>query len=172
MQHWQALGYTPPDQLVEIASVAEQAGFEGLLLSDHVFVPEDRQSNYPYSETGDPDFPSDAPFPDAFMTMAVLAQHTTRLRFATNVYILPLRHPIEIAKDLSTAAIFSKNRTVLGIGAGWYEDEYDAIGVPFEDPAKRIRELRETYEDLQEIVDLASDLSAAELRDALESYER
>jgi probable F420-dependent oxidoreductase len=148
VQHWQALGYTPPDQLVEIATVAEEAGFEGLLLSDHVFVPEDRQSNYPYSETGDPDFPSDAPFPDAFMTMAVLAQHTTRLRFATNVYILPLRHPVEVAKFIGSAAVYSGNRAVLGVGAGWMKDEFDVLGRVFEKRGARMDEQIEVIRKL------------------------
>ncbi len=140
MQHWQALGYVHPDEMFEIAPVAEEAGFEGLLLSDHVFVPEDRQSDYPYSESGDPDFPSAPSFPDAFMVMAVLAQHTTRLRFATNVYILPLRHPVEIAKSIGSAAVFSKNRVVLGVGAGWMKDEFDVLGRAFEKRGARMDE--------------------------------
>lgn len=132
IQHWQALGYTHPDDLVEIARVAEEVGFTGLLLSDHVFVPMERHSKYPYSPTGDPDFQGESPFPDPFLTMAVLAQHTTRLRFATNVYILPLRHPVEVAKLLGTAAVYSKNRVVLGVGAGWMKDEFDVLGRVFE----------------------------------------
>jgi probable F420-dependent oxidoreductase len=132
IQHWQALGYTHPDDLVEIAKLAESVGFTGLLLSDHVFVPMERHSKYPYSPTGEPDFQGTSPFPDPFLTMAVLAQHTTRLRFATNVYILPLRHPIEVAKFLGTAAVYSKNRVVLGVGAGWMKDEFDVLGRVFE----------------------------------------
>lgn len=140
MQHWQALGYAHPDQTIEIARVAEEAGFAGLLLSDHVFVPIDRKSKYPYSASGDPDFPSGASFPDAFMTIAVLAQHTTRLRFATNVYILPLRHPVEVAKFLGSAAVYSKNRAILGVGAGWMKDEFDVLGRVFERRGERIDE--------------------------------
>ena len=132
MKYWQALGYAPPDEMIEIAKVAEEAGFEGLLLSDHIFVPEDRKAPYPYSEDGEPDFPSSAAFPECFVTMGVLAQHTTRLRFATNVYILPLRHPIEVAKALGTAAVFSNNRAILGVGAGWMKDEFDVLGRVFE----------------------------------------
>lgn len=148
MQHWQALGYAPPDELVEIAQSAEAAGFEGLLLSDHVFVPVDRKSKYPYSETGDPDFPTSAPFPDAFQVMSVLAQHTTRLRFATNVYVLPLRHPVEIAKFLGTAAVFSNNRVVLGVGAGWMKDEFDVLGRVFEKRGERMDEQIEVIRKL------------------------
>ena len=148
MQHWQALGYAPPDQMVEIARVAEEAGFEGLLLSDHIFVPVDRKSDYPYSDSGEPDFPSSAAFPDSFQVMAVLAQHTTRLRFATNVYVMPLRHPVEIAKFVGTAAVFSNNRAVLGVGAGWMKDEYDVLGRGFEGRGARMDEQIEVIRKL------------------------
>jgi len=148
VQHWQALGYAHPDQTVEIARAAEQAGFAGLLLSDHVFAPALRHSKYPYSESGNPDFPSGASFPDAFMTMAVLAQHTTRLRFATNVYILPLRHPVEVAKFLGSAAVYSKNRAILGVGAGWMKDEFDVLGRVFERRGDRIDEQVEVIRKL------------------------
>lgn len=148
MQHWQALGYAPPEELFEIAPVAEAAGFEGLLLSDHVFVPEERHSKYPYSESGDPDFPSSAPFPEVFVTMGVLAQHTRRLRFATNVYILPLRHPVEVAKALGTAAVYSGNRAILGVGAGWMKDEFDVLGRTFERRGARIDEQVEVIRKL------------------------
>ena len=140
LQHWQALGYAPPDEMLEIAPAAEEAGFAGLLLSDHVFVPEERRSKYPYSEDGEPDFPSSAPFPESFVLMGVLAQRTTRLRFATNVYILPLRHPVEVAKALGTAAVFSQNRAILGVGAGWMRDEFDVLGRGFEKRGARIDE--------------------------------
>ncbi|MEZ4331784.1 MAG: TIGR03619 family F420-dependent LLM class oxidoreductase [Myxococcota bacterium] len=148
IQHWQALGYTKPDELIEIARVAEESGFEGLLLSDHVFVPVERRSKYPYSASGDPDFTSDSAFPEAFITMAVLAQHTQRLRFATNVYILPLRHPVEVAKLLGTAAVYSNDRVVLGVGAGWMKDEFDVLGRVFERRGERIDEQVEVLRKL------------------------
>jgi probable F420-dependent oxidoreductase len=148
VQHWQALGYSLPDEIFEIARVAEEAGFEGLLLSDHVFVPVDRKGKYPYSESGDPDFPSSAAFPDAFQVMSVLAQHTTRLRFATNVYVMPLRHPVEIAKFVGTAAVFSNNRAVLGIGAGWMQDEFEVLGRVFEKRGARMDEQIEVIRKL------------------------
>lgn len=148
MKHWQALGYAPPDEMLEIAPVAEEVGFEGLLLSDHVFVPEERQSKYPYSADGEPDFPDAAPFPESFVLAGVLAQRTTRLRFATNVYILPLRHPVEVAKALGTAAVFSNDRVVLGVGAGWMKDEFDVLGRVFEKRGARIDEQVEVIRKL------------------------
>jgi len=148
VKYWQALGYTQPDELIEVAPVAEEVGFEGLLLSDHVFVPQTLQSKYPYSADGRPDFDGSAPFPDAFQTISVLAQHTKRLRFATNVYILPLRHPIEVAKFVGTAAVYSGNRAILGIGAGWMRDEFDVLGRTFEKRGERIDEAIEVIRKL------------------------
>jgi alkanesulfonate monooxygenase SsuD/methylene tetrahydromethanopterin reductase-like flavin-dependent oxidoreductase (luciferase family) len=65
---------------------------------------------------------------------------TTRLRFLTNVFVLPLRHPIEIAKGVATAAVFSKNRLVLGLGAGWLREEFENLGVPFAGRGRRMDE--------------------------------
>ncbi len=140
MQFWQALAFTHPDDLLELAPVCEEAGFEGIMLADHLFSPEHYVSRYPYDDSGEAPFDGNTPFPESFATISALSQVTTTLRFLTNVYILPLRHPIEIAKDLSTAAIFSKNRTILGFGAGWLREEFEILGVPFEGRGKRMDE--------------------------------
>lgn len=129
-----------PDDMLELAPVAEEAGFEGIMLADHILVPERFDSRYPYSESGDAPFDGKTPFPEVFATIAALSQITTRLRFLTNVYVLPLRHPITIAKDVSTAAIFSKNRTVLGFGAGWLREEFESLEIPFAERGKRMDE--------------------------------
>lgn len=140
MQFWQALAFTHPDDLLELAPVCEEAGFEGIMLADHLFAPEHYESRYPYDDSGEAPFDGSTPFPESFATISALSQVTQTLRFLVNVYILPLRHPIEIAKDLSTAAIFSKNRTVLGIGAGWLREEFEIMGVPFERRGQRMDE--------------------------------
>jgi probable F420-dependent oxidoreductase len=140
MQFWQALAFTHPDDLLELAPVVEEAGFEGIMLADHIFSPERYTSRYPYDASGEAPFDGSTPFPESFATISALSMITTTLRFLTNVYILPLRHPIEIAKDLSTAAVFSKNRTVLGFGAGWLREEFEILGVPFERRGQRMDE--------------------------------
>ena len=129
-----------PDDMLELAPVAEEAGFEGIMLADHILVPAHFSSRYPYSESGEAPFDGTTPFPEVFATIAALSQITTRLRFLTNVYVLPLRHPITIAKDVSTAAIFSKNRTVLGFGAGWLREEFESLEIPFAERGKRMDE--------------------------------
>ncbi|HEB90981.1 MAG TPA: TIGR03619 family F420-dependent LLM class oxidoreductase [Deltaproteobacteria bacterium] len=140
MQFWQSLPFTHPDDMLELVPTIEEAGFEGILLADHVFAPERFTSRYPYDDSGEAPFDGTTPFPEAFATISALSQVTTRLRFLTNVYILPLRHPIEIAKGVSTAAVFSKNRTILGFGAGWLREEYEILDVPFERRGKRMDE--------------------------------
>lgn len=140
MQFWQALAFLHPDELMELAPVCEAAGFEGIMLADHLFAPEQYTSRYPYDESGEPPFDHQTPFPEVFATISALAQVTTKLRFLPNVYILPLRHPIEIAKDVSTAAVYSKNRTVLGLGAGWLREEFEIMGQPFEKRGRRMDE--------------------------------
>jgi probable F420-dependent oxidoreductase len=148
MQYWQAIGYAHPDELLEIAPVAEAAGFEGLLLSDHVVAPEQFAAAYPYSDDGAPDFDGRSNFPEAWATICSLSQLTSRLRFATNVYILPLRHPVEVAKHVSTAAVYSQNRAILGVGAGWMREEFDILGQRFEQRGERMDEAIEVIQKL------------------------
>ena len=70
------------------------------------------------------------PWPDPWVTIGHLAGVTERLRFLTTVYILPARTPVHVAKQVGTAAVLSGNRVGLGIGMGWMEEEFDAMGVP------------------------------------------
>lgn len=140
MRFWQSVAFAEPEQLLEIAKGAEDAGFEGLLVSDHVFVPEKMAPRYPYAEDGVPDFSGATPFPEPWSAISAMASVTTRLRFSTMVYILPLRHPLEVAKAVSTAAVLSGNRVALGAGAGWMREEFDTLGIAFETRGKRFDE--------------------------------
>lgn len=143
MKFWQVVSFSEPDQLVGIAQAAEEAGFEGVLLSDHLFFPGDLRSKYPYSEDGKPMFDGSMPFPDPWVTIGAMAAATSRLRFGTMVFILPLRHPLEVAKAVGTAAVLSNGRVLLGAGAGWIREEYDALGVDFATRGKRYDEMIE-----------------------------
>jgi probable F420-dependent oxidoreductase len=141
MKFWQVVSFSEPDQLVEIARAAEEAGFHGVLLADHIFFPGNLRSRYPYSEDGKPGFDGTTPFPDPWTTIAAMSSVTQRLRFATMVFILPLRNPLELAKTLGTLALLSGGRVVLGAGAGWIREEYDTLGIPFETRGARMEEM-------------------------------
>jgi probable F420-dependent oxidoreductase len=140
MKFWQAVSFSEPEQLVEIAKVAEQVGFEGILVSDHLFFPEQLGSKYPYTPDGVPGFTPETPWPEPFSAVAAMAAATTRLRFATMVYILPLRHPVEVAKACATLDVLSASRFVLGTGAGWMKEEFDQLGVDFQSRGARFDE--------------------------------
>ena len=98
MKFCQALSFTETTQLVALAQVCEEVGFEMAFLSDHLFVPEKIRSRYPYSENGSPPFGPDTEFPEAWAAISAMATATRRLRFTTAIYIAPLRHPLEVAK--------------------------------------------------------------------------
>lgn len=119
MKFWQSLAWCEPEQLVEVAKFAEEAGFEGVLNADHAVFPETVDAPYPYSADGKPPMAADSPYPDCWVSLAFMAAATTRLRLSTSVYVLPLRNPFEVAKAAGSLAIFSGNRFALGIGAGW-----------------------------------------------------
>lgn len=148
MKFWQSLAFTEMDQIVEVAKISEEVGFDGILISDHLFLPAGFGHEYPYSEDGDPGFAPGTPWPDAWMTISAMAQATSRIRFCTMVYILPLRNPIEVAKVTGTAAVLSNNRVALGAGAGWMKEEFETLGVEFSTRGKRFNECIEVLRKL------------------------
>jgi probable F420-dependent oxidoreductase len=140
LKFWQSLAFTEPDQLAEVARLVEACGFEGVLVSDHLFFPAKLASHYPYSPDGSPGFDAATPFPDPWAAISAMAAVTTRLRFATMVYVLPLRNPLEVAKSTATAAVLSGGRVALGVGAGWIREEFEALGVDFATRGRRCDE--------------------------------
>ena len=127
-----ALAFTDPSQWPALAREAESAGFDSLILSDHLFYPLELQTPYPYTRSGKPRWQPSTPWPDPLIAAAALGAVTQRLRFITSIYILPLRHPLVAAKQIATAALFSGGRLTLGIGAGWMREEFDLVDQPFE----------------------------------------
>lgn len=141
MKFWQALSFTEPGQLVALARAAEEAGFHGVLLSDHLFFPEKLHSRYPYSPDGKPGFDGGAMFPEVWTSIAAMATATTRLHFSTIIFVLPLRNPLEVAKTLGTLSLLSGGRVALGCGAGWIREEFEQLGVEFSTRGKRFDEM-------------------------------
>ncbi len=141
MKFWQAVPWMEPEQLVPVAQFAEELGFEGILNADHGVFPQAVKTPYPYSADGKPPMAADSPYPDCWVSLAFMAAATTRLRFSTSVYVLPLRNPFEVARATGTLALFSHFRFALGIGAGWMKDEFDIYGVEFRGRGKRMDEM-------------------------------
>ncbi|MCZ6463719.1 MAG: LLM class F420-dependent oxidoreductase [Proteobacteria bacterium] len=140
MKFWQVVSFSEPEQLVDIARIVEEVGFDGILVSDHLFFPGKLESKYPYSEDGTPGFTGETPFPEPWAAISAMAAVTSRIRFGTMVYVLPLRNPLEVAKAAGTAAVLSGGRVVLGAGAGWIREEFDTLGVDFRTRGRRFDE--------------------------------
>jgi probable F420-dependent oxidoreductase len=88
-----------------------------------------------------PFWESDAAFPEPWVAIAAMAAVTKRLRFTTNIYIAPARHPIFVAKSVASASALSGGRVALGVGVGWMREEYDAVGEDFTNRGRRLDEM-------------------------------
>ena len=141
MDWWLNITMMDVDHLVPIAQVAEECGFAGLSMGDHLLFPETITSRYPYAGDGKPGWTGLTHWADSWVAIATMAAHTTRLRFNTGIYIAPLRDPFSMAKSISTLARMTANRVLIGIGAGWMKEEFDIIGTPFEARGTRLDEL-------------------------------
>ncbi len=122
---------------VAIAQAAEAGGVESLWTVEHTIVPAGYQSTYPYSPTGRMPGPEDSDIPDPLIWLTYVAASTSTIRLGTGILILPQRNPIVLAKEVATLDRLSGGRVELGIGVGWLEEEFDAIGVSFADRGKR-----------------------------------
>lgn len=141
MHFWQSVFLCESEQLFEVARLCEQRGFKGVLISDHLVHPEVQNSSYLYSADGKPpSFTEGTAWPESWSLAAALAAENPTLQFCTNVYILPLRHPVEVAKATSSVAYFSGGRLLLGAGAGWMKEEFDILGVDWESRGRRYDE--------------------------------
>lgn len=143
-----SLAFTDPLQLTALARAAEEAGFHGVALSDHLVHPERIRTPYPYTADGRPRWPAFTPWPDPFVAIGAMAAVTERLRFVTSIFVLPLRNPFLVAKSVGTAAVLSRGRVDLGVGAGWMREEFELAGQSFRGRGRRMDEMIEVLRAL------------------------
>ena len=134
------LFFVRPTHMADVARRAEALGLESVWVPEHLVFPTAFSSKYPYSADGVPPVTVDMPLLDPLMILAHLAAVTTRIRLGTNVYVLPLRHPIVTARLAVTLDVLSQGRLSLGIGVGWLAEEFRAVGVDFDTRGGRTRE--------------------------------
>src|SRR5216684_3460836 len=106
---------------------AEALGLSDVWVSEHIIVPRKQ-------------FPRSPLFYDPVLTLTWVAAVTERVRLGTSVIVLPMRHPLPLAKELSTLHNLSNGRLILGVGVGWLEPEFAALGVPFHERGRRMDE--------------------------------
>ena len=127
---------------------AEAAGFESVWTVEHVTVPKGYESEYPYDKSGKMPGGESVPIPDPLIWLTWVAATTSSLKLGTGILILPQRNPVVVAKEIATLDVLSEGRLLLGIGVGWLEEEFDALGVPFRGRGARTDEYIEVLRTL------------------------
>ncbi len=119
-----------PDLLSRIVVEGEALGFDYVTISDHIMVPRNLDSKYPYTDTGEFPAGTQAAWLDQLATTAWIAAQTRKLRFVLSVMVVPYRPAVLTAKLLSTIDFLSKGRLTCGIGVGWCREEFEALAAP------------------------------------------
>ena len=129
---------TNPAWIKTLATTVERLGFSTRWAPEHVVMLSEFASRYPYSG-GDFPMPTETPIADPFITLTYAAACTSRVRLATGVCPIAEHNPVVLAKVIATADVVSGGRLMLGTGLGWLQEEFDAVGVPWERRAHRER---------------------------------
>jgi probable F420-dependent oxidoreductase len=125
----------------QVALAADEAGLDSGWVGDHVGFPaSETTSRYPGSSSGGYGKSTHVMHLDPWCTLAYAGAITSRLRLGTSLTILPYRHPLLVAKAVATVDHLTGGRAVLGVGLGWVEEEYAALGIPFGTRASRFEE--------------------------------
>lgn len=111
--------YASTENILEIAVLAEDLGYDSLWVSDHIIIPDSHEG---FGHV----------FFDPLITLGFVAARTKNISLGTSVLILPYRNPVALAKMISTLDMLSGGRVIVGVGAGWMRDEFDALGIPYE----------------------------------------
>ncbi len=122
-----------PSSAVQVAQAAEAAGFESVWTGEHIVLP-------------DPMLPSfllapEMPMLDTVVSLTWIAAHTKRLRIASGIIVLPQRNPLLLAKELASVDVVSGGRLIVGLGAGWLEPEFKALGVPMQGRGEKMDDI-------------------------------
>ena len=144
----QAACYAP------LARAAEAAGYTSMTVADSLIYPEESDSTYPYTDTGEREFLQGKEFIEAMILCAHLFAVTTTLRLTPFVLKLPVRPPVLVAKQASSLAHLSGDRLGLGVGLSPWPEDFAALGVPW---ARRGRRMDECLEILRGLTDPAGD---------------
>jgi probable F420-dependent oxidoreductase len=126
------IGVASLEQMTGIARRAESLGYESVWTFEHVIVPLDYASKYPYNASGKMATTPETPFIDPLIALAAIAAATSTIRLGTGVNILSQVNPLYMAKQAASLDYVSNGRFMLGVGIGWLREEFDALGVPFD----------------------------------------
>lgn len=136
----------PAPDFTTLAVAADRAGFESLWLGEHIVIPVDYASAHPTTALPDakhitgPVVAPDTELVDPLVALGAAAALTQRIELATGIFVIPLRHPLAIARSASTVQDLADGRFVLGVGFGWLHEEFEALDIPFRQRVGRFEE--------------------------------
>ena len=130
------------------AANADRLGFSTLWVPEHVVLVDKYASKYPYRDDGVLPAPTDAAIADPFIALTAIAAATEKIRLGTGICLVPEHNPVVLAKVVATLDWLSNGRVALGVGIGWLEEEFQALGIPWERRAARTRECIEAMRKL------------------------
>lgn len=148
MKFYVSSAFLQAGEVVEIARAADELGYEGMAIPDHVVNLEKLTTPYPYTPDGQRRWQPFTDWLDPWVLVGALGQVTDRLKFVTTVYIPAMRDPYSAAKAVGTAACLSGGRVELGVGVGWCEEEFDLLGQQFARRGRRTDEMLELMKAL------------------------
>lgn len=128
------------DAFDRIAAKADSAGLDTLWASDHLLMPPPKKSKYPGTPDGSLPEGWKRTYFQPFSVLNYMAGKTRNVRLGTSVLILPMRNPMEVAAQVAELDTVSRGRACFGVGVGWFEDEYDALGYDFSTRGARANE--------------------------------
>ena len=137
-----------PSQYVPLARAAEEAGFDSFVVPDSICYPKNSATLYPYTPDGNRRFLEDTPFIEPFTLTGALGAVTERLRFTTFVVKLPIRHPVLVAKSVTSLAVLTGNRFGFGVGTSPWPEDFMATGTDWSTRGKRMDEMIEIIRGL------------------------
>jgi probable F420-dependent oxidoreductase len=150
MKYYISSAFLNTREIVEVAKAADELGYDGIGIPDHVVNLETLATPYPYTKDGQRRWQPFTDWPDPWVLVGALAQVTTRLRFVTTVYVPAMRNPYLAAKAIGTAAFLAAGRVELGVGVGWCEEEFSLMGQQFAARGKRTEEMLDLMRALWE----------------------
>jgi probable F420-dependent oxidoreductase len=146
--HFGNLTFPDPEDAKRMVLAGEAAGFESVIAVEHVVIPTEYGTRYPYAPSGRLPGGIDTAWPDPLAWLTYVGAVTSRIRLITGVLVLPQRNPLVLAKHLATIDHLTGGRLELGIGVGWLREEFDALGIPFERRGARVDEYIEAMRAL------------------------
>lgn len=150
MKFYVSTAFLDVAEVVDVARAADELGYDGMGIPDHVVNLETLATPYPYTKDGSRRWEPFTHWPDPWVMIGAIALATRRLRFVTTVYLPAMRDPYSAAKAIGTAACLAGGRLELGIGVGWCAEEFALLGQRFDRRGRRTDEMLELMRALWE----------------------